>query len=218
MGKQKLHRYAEVGKLENVVELDPRLKGSWSTNFFNNSNPIVLELACGKGHYTLELARRYPRKNLIGVDIKGERIYIGALQGLQENLKNAAFLRTQIEDLFHYFEPGEVSEIWITFPDPYLRKPDKRLTSARFLQIYSQLLAQYGLVHLKTDDPELHAFTLRMIDRFKLELVDHVPDVYAQIPDDSDMYIQTYYEGMHLSEGRTIRYVSFRIPPQTTFD
>lgn len=217
MAKQKLFRYAEVGKLENVVELDPRFKGRWASDYFNNSNPIVLELACGKGHYTLELARRYPDKNVIGVDIKGERIYIGATQALDEGLKNAGFLRIQIEDLNQYLEPGEISEIWITFPDPFLRKPDKRLTSVRFLKIYSELLARNGLVHLKTDDPELHAFTLRMIEQYGLELVNHIPDVYAQTPNDSDVYIQTFYESLHLAEGRTIRYISFRIPAFTTF-
>jgi tRNA (guanine-N7-)-methyltransferase len=217
MAKQKLFRYAEVGKLENVVELDPRFKGRWASDYFNNSNPIVLELACGKGHYTLELARRYPDKSVIGVDIKGERIFIGAQDGLQENLKNAAFLRTQIEDLHYYFDQSEVSEIWITFPDPYLRKPGKRLTSVRFLKIYSELLARNGLVHLKTDDPELHAFTLRMIEQYGLELVNHIPDVYAQTPNNSDVYIQTFYESLHLAEGRTIRYITFRIPALTTF-
>jgi tRNA (guanine-N7-)-methyltransferase len=218
MAKQKLFRYAEVGKLENVVELDPRHKGKWANEYFKNPNPIVLELACGKGNYTLELARRYPHKNLIGVDIKGERIYIGATQALEENLDNAAFLRTQIEDLSQYFDPGEVNEIWITFPDPYLRRPAKRLTSPRFLKIYSELLVEGGLIHLKTDDPELHVFTLKMIDRYGLTLVDHIPDIYASIPNGSDVYIQTFYESMHLSDGRTIRYVSFRIPPFTSFD
>jgi len=213
MAKQKLYRYAQVGKLENVVELDPRFKGRWVTDVFANSNPIVLELACGKGHYTLELARRYPNRNLVGVDIKGERIYIGATEALQENLRNAAFLRTQIEDLNHYFEPGEISEIWITFPDPYLRKPDKRLTSPRFLKIYSELLPNGGLVHLKTDDPELYTYTMKMIARFGYEIVEHIQDIYAKTPDESDIYIKTFYEGMHLADGRTIRYVSFRIKP-----
>ncbi len=218
MAKQKLFRYAEVGKLDNVIELDPRLKGRWAADFFHNSNPIVLELACGKGHYTLELARRYPHKNLIGVDIKGERIYIGALQGLQEKLSNAAFLRTQIEDLLHYFEPGEISEIWITFPDPYLRKPGKRLTSPRFLKIYSELLPDTGLVHLKTDDPVLHDYTLKMIELYGLELIEHNADIYAGAPDGSDLFIQTFYEGKHLSEGRIIRYVCFRATPTKPFE
>jgi tRNA (guanine-N7-)-methyltransferase len=218
MAKQKLFRYAEVGKLDNVVELDPRHKGKWATGFFQNDNPIVLELACGKGHYTLELARRYPHKNFLGVDIKGERIFIGAMQGLAEGLANAAFLRTQIEDLLHYFEPGEVSEIWITFPDPYLRKPGKRLTSPRFLEIYSKLLPEHGLVHLKTDDPVLHDYTLKMVSQYGLELVDHNPDIYAGTPDGSDIFIQTFYEGMHLSEGRTIRYVSFKATPRKPFN
>lgn len=218
MAKQKLFRYAEVSKLENVVELNPLHKGKWAADFFNNSCPIVLELACGKGHYTLEMAKKYPHKNLIGVDIKGERIYVGATQALDEGLKNAGFLRIQIEYLNQYVEPGEISEIWITFPDPYLRKPDKRLTSVRFLKIYSELLTRNGLVHLKTDDTELYAFTLRMIEQYGLELVHHIPDVYAQTPDDSDVYIQTCYEAMHLAQGRTIRYISFRIPALTTFD
>ncbi len=218
MAKQKLFRYAEVGKLDNVVELDPRLKGRWAADFFGNDHPITLELACGKGNYTLELARRYPGRNVIGVDIKGERIYVGAREGLAEGLKNAGFLRAQIEDLGHFFEPGEISEMWITFPDPYLRKPSKRLTSPRFLKIYSKLLPEGGLVHLKTDDPDLHEYTLRMIERHGLVIVEHNPDIYASEPDGSEIYIQTFYEGKHLADGRTIRHVCFRTSPQATFD
>lgn len=218
MAKQKLFRYAEVGKLDNVVELDPRYKGRWAADFFGNSNPITLELACGKGNYTLELARRHPDRNLIGVDIKGERIFVGAREGLAEGLKNAGFLRAQIEDLGYFFEPGEITEIWITFPDPYLRKPSKRLTSPRFLKIYSELLPNGGLVHLKTDDPDLHEYTLRNIEKYGLEIVSHNPDIYASEPDGSDIYIQTFYEGKHLADGRTIRHICFRVIPNTPYD
>jgi tRNA (guanine-N7-)-methyltransferase len=211
MGKQKMYRYATVGTLQNVVELNPKYKGRWANDFFGNTNPIILELACGKGHYTLELARRYPDKNYIGVDIKGERIFVGARFGLEENITNAGFLRTQIEDLYHYFDPGEVAEIWITFPDPYLRKPDKRLTSPRFLEIYSSIAQPEAPIHLKTDDPSLHEYTLRTLEKYSIPLLAHVSDVYAQPPDDSVLFIQTHYEKLHLKAGKTIRYVSFNL-------
>jgi len=215
MGKQKMYRYATVGSLENVVELNPKYKGSWANDFFGNSNPIILELACGKGHYTLELARRNPDKNYIGVDIKGERIFVGARTGLEENITNAGFLRTQIEDLHHYFETEEVAEIWITFPDPYLRKPDKRLTSKRFLDIYKAIAQKGAIIHLKTDDPTLHEYTLRTLNKYSLPLLEHVTDLYAlsknKLNDDSVLFIQTHYEKLHLKAGRTIRYLNFNL-------
>lgn len=213
MGKQKLYRYAAVGTFPNVVELDARYRGRWAEDFFGNSNPVVLELACGKGSYTLELARRNPDRNYIGVDIKGERIYVGAKAAAEEGIPNAAFLRTQIDFLSAYFAPGEVSEIWITFPDPYLRKPEKRLTSPRFLGIYRQVVASGAPVHLKTDDPLLHEYTLVTLDQLGIGLDLHVPDVYAAEDASPELFIQTYYEKKHLADGRTIRYVRFTLDP-----
>lgn len=208
-----MYRYATVGTLDNVVELNPTFKGRWAKDFFGNTHPIILELACGKGHYTLELARRNPDKNYIGVDIKGERIFVGARTGLEEKISNAGFLRTQIEDLHHYFEPGEVAEIWITFPDPYLRKPDKRLTSTRFLDIYKSIVAPGSHIHLKTDDPTLHESTLRTLEKHSIPVLEHVSDVYASPIDDSILFIQTHYEKLHLKAGRTIRYLNFNLDP-----
>jgi len=183
MGKQKLYRYATVGTFSNVVELNPKFKGSWAKEFFGNSQPITLELACGKGHYVLALAEKHPDQNFIGVDIKGERLFVGARKGQEVGLRNAGFLRTQIEDLAQYFEPGEVHEIWITFPDPYLRKPEKRLTSPRFLAIYRQLLIPGGVIHLKTDSPELEESTLSVLYKQGITPLQHLPDIYATLPD-----------------------------------
>jgi tRNA (guanine-N7-)-methyltransferase len=211
MGKQKMYRYATVGTLENVVELNPTFKGRWAKDFFGNTHPIILELACGKGHYTLELARRNPNKNYIGVDIKGERIFVGARFGLEEKISNAGFLRTQIEDLHHYFDQDEVAEIWITFPDPYLRKPDKRLTSPRFLDIYKSIVTLGAIIHLKTDDPTLHEYTLRTLEKYSIPVLEHVSNVYATPNDDSVLFIQTHYEKLHLKAGRTIRYLNFNL-------
>jgi tRNA (guanine-N7-)-methyltransferase len=211
MGKSKMYRYATVGKLANVVEFNQEFKGNWSRSYFNNNNPVVLELACGKGHYTLELARRNPEVNYVGVDIKGERIYVGATQALEEEIPNAAFLRIQIEQLDEYFSPAEVAGLWITFPDPYLRKPDKRLTSPRFLSIYRTILQDEGLVHLKTDDPTLYTYTIELLKKLEIEPNVHIPDIYSGSYDIPELYIQTYYEGLHLADGRTIRYLQFAL-------
>jgi tRNA (guanine-N7-)-methyltransferase len=221
MGKQKLYRYATVGTFSNVVELNPKFKGVWAKEFFGNTFPITLELACGKGHYVLALAEKHPNQNFLGVDIKGERLFVGARIGLAQGLSNAGFLRTQIEDLTQYFEAGEVHEIWITFPDPYLRKPEKRLTSARFLSIYRQILAPGGIIHLKTDSPELEESTLSVLQKHQITPLAYLPDIYAALPqaperpeaiaDQVPLYIQTHYERLHLKEGRTIRYIAFQL-------
>jgi len=225
VGKQKLYRYATVGTFPNVVELNPKFKGSWAKDFFGNTNPITLELACGKGHYVLGLAEKHPNQNYLGVDIKGERLFVGARNGLEAGLTNAGFLRIQIEDLTRYFELQEVQELWITFPDPYLRKPEKRLTSTRFLSLYRQVLAPGGLVHLKTDSPELEESTLSVLQKLQITPVAYIPDIYAGMPEStaptamspqaSSLYIQTHYEKLHLKQGRRIRYIAFRLD-QTT--
>lgn len=193
---------------ENGVPVD--LKGNWSQKYFNNDHPITLELACGKGHYTLGLARRYPNRNFIGVDIKGARIWKGAKIALEEGLQNVAFLRTRIEQLHYFFEPNEIDEIWITFPDPFLRrnKSNRRLTSARFLEMYRKLLVPNGLVHLKTDSPELYVFTIEVllkVDTFQLTYFDD--DIYAKPLPLEALHIKTEYEGKHLAVGKTIKYV-----------
>lgn len=222
MGKQKLHRYATVGTFSNVVELNPKFKGSWAKDFFGNTHSLTLELACGKGHYVLALAEKHPHQNFLGVDIKGERLFVGAQKGLERGLRNAGFLRAQVEDLTAYFTPDEVYEIWITFPDPYLRKPEKRLTSQRFLTIYRQLLAPGGIIHLKTDSPELEASTLSVLQKQQITPLMYIPDIYANpslnplhenldIPEQLPLFIQTHYERLHLKKGRTIRYIAFQL-------
>lgn len=174
MGKDKLKRFAEIDTFSNVLQLDAGkpFKGEWSKGFFKNNNPAVLELACGKGEYTVNLATLFPDKNFIGIDYKGNRIWRGAKTALEENVPNVAFLRIQIENLLDYFAPGEIDEIWITFPDPQpqLSREKKRLTSPRFLDKYIEILKPGGCVNLKTDNDGLHAYTAEKIEELKLKL------------------------------------------------
>ncbi|MEL6866407.1 MAG: tRNA (guanosine(46)-N7)-methyltransferase TrmB [Bacteroidota bacterium] len=199
-----------VGKDGAKVEL----KGQWGAQHFGNSNPIVLELACGKGDYTLGLARRYPNKNFIGVDIKGARIWKGAQMALEEGLTNVAFLRTRIEQINHFFNADEVSEIWITFADPFLRKSkaNRRLTSTNFIDRYRQFLQKDGTVHLKTDSPELYEFTLETLaETPNCTLQYQDDDIYAKPLPLPELAIKTFYETMHLAAGKTIKYVQFNL-------
>ncbi|MEX0889903.1 MAG: tRNA (guanosine(46)-N7)-methyltransferase TrmB [Balneolaceae bacterium] len=221
MGKKnKLQRYREVSDMEIVLEYtdfenrpDGKPKGEWHQKYFGNGRPIILELACGKGDYALNLARREPELNVVGVDIKGARIWKGATTARDEGVENVRFLRIFIDHLDEYFDRGEVSEIWITFPDPYLKekKESKRLTSPRFLDTYRKVLAPGGEIHLKTDSLPLYEYTLETIRDQNCELLDQVDDVYRERPEDPLLTIQTYYEKMHLRDGKTIRYVRFRI-------
>ncbi|MCC5913197.1 MAG: tRNA (guanosine(46)-N7)-methyltransferase TrmB [Balneolaceae bacterium] len=217
MAKNKLQKFADVDRFHNVFEYTdfeekPKPKGEWHEKIFKNQNPIVLELACGKGEYTVNLARKYPEKNFIGIDKKGWRLWTGAKTAIEEPLPNVHFIRMYIDHLGEYFDKDEVEEIWITFPDPYLRKSksSKRLTSPKFLDIYRTLLKEKGVVHLKTDSEPLYRFTLEVIKDQNLKIMDRCDDVYAERPDDPILTILTYYEQMHLEEGRTIYYVSFR--------
>jgi len=164
MAHKKLIRFAELETFENVLQFPKNIKGKWS-EFFNNENPIILELACGKGEYAVGMGMLYPQKNFIGIDIKGNRIWVGAKRALENKLHNVAFLRTQIDQLNEYFSNCEVAEIWITFPDPQLRKSKakKRLTHPKFLRLYQQFLKQGGYIHLKTDSPDLYEFTKKVI-------------------------------------------------------
>ncbi|MFU8812570.1 MAG: tRNA (guanosine(46)-N7)-methyltransferase TrmB [Balneolaceae bacterium] len=218
--KEKLKRIGEVEQFENVFEYadireEHPLKGNWNRNVFKNEHPIVLELACGKGEYSLHLAQLYPKKNLIGVDIKGPRIWRGAKTALEQNITNVRFVRTFIDFLENFFGKEEVSDIWITFPDPYLKKSKakKRLTSPKFLSIYRRVCKPGCTVNLKTDSPELFAFTLEVIEEEGLELLDRVDDVYAERPDDPVLTHKTHYEKQHLEAGRTIRFLKFRLFP-----
>lgn len=226
--KNKLRKFAEVLSFPNVYEcysvqqpqlvgagmIPVDLKGNWAREYFKNENPITLELACGGGEYTVGLAKIFPERNFIGVDVKGNRLWKGAKTALEEGLSNVAFVRTRIEIIDHFFAPGEVAEIWITFPDPFPRasKENRRLTSAYFLEKYRQILQPGGLVHLKHDDPDFYQFTLDTIAQDERNtLVLENSDIYAATLPFPELGIQTLYESFHLAAGKTIKYVRFRI-------
>lgn len=227
--KNKLRKFAEIVAFPNVyecynvqapalqgVDFQPvDLRGKWNQEHFRNAHPITLELACGGGEYTVELARRFPQRNFIGVDVKGNRLWAGAKTALDEGLTNAAFLRTRIEVIDHFFAPHEIAEIWITFPDPFPRpsKENRRLTSAYFLEKYRSLLQPAGIVHLKHDDPNFYRFTLQTVGADpRCQLLESIDDVYARTPlPYPELGIQTLYEGKHLANGRTIHYARFTI-------
>lgn len=213
MGHQKLKRFEEIKHFPNVLAFPENMPGRWKEHF-GNTHPVTLELACGKGEYTLGLSRIFPEENFVGVDIKGNRIWKGARTALDEGLRNVAFLRSQIDHLDQYFAAGEVKDIWITFPDPFLRKSKakKRLTHPRFLHLYQKVLAPGGTIRLKTDAAELYEFTKEMIRETGCRLLEDIKDVYAMQEIPRLLSIQTYYEGMHLKDGRTIYYIEFSLP------
>lgn len=191
-----------------------KLTGRWNTDFFKNDNPITLELACGRGEYTVDLAERHPEKNFIGVDIKGARMYQGAKYAVDNQLSNAAFLRTRIEAIEEFFDLGEVDEIWITFPDPFLKesKANRRLTHAFFIEKYRQFLKPGGHIHLKTDSRPLYEFTLTEIERIpNLDLIQHAPNIYSGDLPQPDLDIKTYYEKKHLERGLQITYIQMQL-------
>ncbi|PPK85133.1 tRNA (guanine-N(7)-)-methyltransferase [Neolewinella xylanilytica] len=227
-GRNKLQKFAEVLRMPNVYEsFEPTkpelsgvngatvdLRGRWAAKHFGNDRPITLELACGRGEYTVDLARQYPDRNFIGVDIKGARIWQGAKIALNEGLDNAAFLRTRIEVISHFFAPGEVEEIWITFPDPFLKKgkENRRLTAAQFLKQYRRILKPDGLIHLKTDSRELYEWSLETLVRQPVvELLYQDEDIYSRPLPIPELATETYYERMHKDLGKTITYLRFRI-------
>ncbi len=213
MGKDKLRRFAEIDTFSNVLQLDAgkELKGQWGITQFKNNNPVVLELACGKGEYTVSLARLFPDKNFIGVDYKGNRIWRGAKTALEEGVNNVAFLRIQIESILDYFAPGEVDEIWITFPDPQpqVGREKKRLTSPRFLDMYKHIVRTGGYINLKTDNDPLHAYTVEKIDELKLKLHIKTEDLYHSPYADEVLSIKTYYEKKYLKDNKNINYLKF---------
>lgn len=213
MGQKKLFRFEAIKTFPNVLQYPENMAGNWK-NIFHNEMAITLELACGKGEYTVELARMYPDHNFIGVDLKGNRLYIGAKKCLEQNLSNAAFLRTQIDKIHTYFKPGEVREIWITFPDPQLRKSKakKRLTHPRFLRLYQQILAKGGSIHLKTDSPDLYEFTKMVIAMYGLTLHDDYDDVYLHENISPELKIKTHYEKLDIAESNKIHYLRFSLP------
>lgn len=211
MARKKLQRYAELSHLPNVFHNPKHMKGHWRGGYFKNNNPITLELACGRGAYTLGLAQKFPERNLLGVDAKGDRIWKGAKAALALQLNNVAFLHGHIEWLADYFEAGEVAEIWITFPEPHPKrsKAKSRLTSPRFLNVYRALLSNNGLVHFKTDDQALFDFTLETLQAEHCPIHRVVADVHHMESADELLQIQTTYESRFLAEGRTIKYICF---------
>ncbi len=213
MAHKKLKRFGEIKTFDNVLEYPENMPGKWH-EFFKNNNPIVLELACGKGEYTTGLAQLYPEKNFIGVDIKGNRLWVGAKFSLDHQLKNAAFLRTQIDKIHQYFAAGEVDEIWITFPDPQLRlsKANKRLTHPKFLRLYQQFLKPGSKINLKTDSPDLYSFTKTVIQLYNLTLITDFDNVYEQKNVSAELKIKTHYESLDIANSNSIFYLCFSLP------
>ncbi|MBD1393845.1 tRNA (guanosine(46)-N7)-methyltransferase TrmB [Mucilaginibacter glaciei] len=213
MGKDKLKRFAEIDTFSNVFQMDggKPLKGKWATGFFNNTNPVVVELACGKGEYTVNLAQMFPDKNFIGVDYKGNRIWRGAKTAIEEGVANVAFLRIQIENLIDYFVENEVDEIWITFPDPQpqISREKKRLTSDRFLNMYRQILRPGGFMNLKTDNDGFYAFTVEQTEKLNLPVHVKTEDLYHSEFADEVLSIKTYYEKKYLAHNKNINYIKF---------
>ena len=217
MGKLgKLDKFRLVSEYANCFEYERDLKGKWHERVFGNTNPITIELACGKGEYTVGLSRMYPNRNHIGVDVKGNRIWKGATIALEESLNNAAFLRAQIAGIEEYFAQNEVDEIWIIFPDPQPRKSKrkKRLTHQVFLERYMNFLKPGGIVRLKTDDDHLYAFTLETIAENGHEMIECNDNIYTWTDRPEELNIRTFYENIWLEEGKTIKYVAF-IPKRT---
>lgn len=213
LGKDKLKKFAEIATFDNVYELEAGepLKGQWAKAHFKNENPVVLELACGKGEYTVNLAKHFPQKNFIGIDYKGNRIWRGAKTAIEEEIPNVAFLRIQIEKILDYFENGEIDEIWITFPDPQpqLSREKKRLTAPAFLARYRQILKAQGCVNLKTDDDGIYAYTLEKIAELQSPVHKQTNDLYHSDLADEVLSIKTYYEKKYLLVDKNINYVQF---------
>ena len=221
MGKDKLRRWKEIKTFNNVIEnefgSDCEFKGNWNSKFFKNDNPIVLELGCGKGEYTVGLANRNKNKNYIGVDIKGARIYIGAKEAYTKKISNVGFLRTRIDFIDRCFEKNEVDEIWLTFSDPQPKKPRKRLTSPLFIERYRNFLKPKGLVHLKTDNSLLFEYTTEEIKEKNYPLLYSSSDIYKELQilktkeEQEVLQIKTHYEKMFSEKGHLIKYCCFLI-------
>ena len=227
MGKGKLEKFADMAKNPLVVECPFwmlqnegfALKGKWHSEFFHNDNPIVLELGCGRGEYTVGLAKRFENVNFIGVDIKGSRMWHGAKEALEMGMMNVGFLRTNIECIDGLFEKDEVSEIWLTFSDPQMKKATKRLTSTFFMERYRKFLVDGGIINVKTDSNFLATYTRYMVEKNYLPMLFFTENLYdTTVEDDALVTIQTYYEKMWLERGIPIKYVKFRLPRQGTLE
>ena len=215
MGYKKLVRFEELKSFSNVLEFPKDMNGRWKEHF-HTPNPLTLELACGKGEYAVGLGKMYPGRNFIGVDLKGNRIWVGAKKALQENIYNVAFLRTEIDQVAGYFDKNEVNEIWITFPDPQLRvsKAKKRLTHPKFLRLYKQFLAPGGFIHLKTDSPVLYRFTKKVITMYGCTIHADLDDVYSEETIADELKIKTHYESLDIAKSNRVHYISFSLPEQ----
>ena len=218
MGKNKLQKFDDMTGFPHVFQYPFAvlqagggcpLKGHWKEAVFKNDNPLVLELGCGRGEYTVGLGRLFPDKNFVGIDIKGARMWAGAKESLEAGMKNVAFLRTSIELISHFFAPGEVAEIWITFPDPQMKKVNKRLTGTRFMRLYSEILSGEGVIHLKTDSRFLYAYTCEMIKANAYPVQVCTDDMYHSGPEDGILSIRTCYEQQWLERGLDIKYIRF---------
>jgi len=217
MGKNKLAKFAKMSGYPHVFqypfavlkEKGFEMKGKWGELFFKNDRPIILELGCGKGEYTVGLAKLFRDKNFIGVDIKGARMCTGASQSYEEGLANVAFLRTHIELIAHFFEKGEVAEIWITFPDPQMGKVNRRMTSARFMALYGEILQPDGIIHLKSDSNFMYQYTREVIKANNLQVLFETDDLYNSGYADEILKIQTFYEQQWLARGLNIKYIKF---------
>ena len=221
MAKNKLKRFAAVKEFDNffepAIDEDFELKGRWCSDHFNNNNPIVLELGCGKGEYSVGLAKHFPNKNFIGVDIKGSRMFVGAEEAIEAGMTNVAFLRTRIDFILDYFEEGEVDEIWLTFSDPQPKKPRKRLSSPLFIERYRKILKPGGIVHMKTDSDLLFEYTEEQIKEHEYDCLELTWDLYGDLPENLDpvtreiFHIKTHYEQLFTAKGATIKYCKFKI-------
>lgn len=217
MGKNKLQKFDDMAGYPHVFQYPFStlqeegfdMKGHWNELFFKNDHPIVLELGCGKGEYTVGLGKLFPEKNFIGIDIKGARMWSGAKEALENGMKNVAFLRTSIELISYFFAPGEISEIWITFPDPQMKKTNKRLTSTRFMRMYREILSGEGIIHLKTDSNFMYTYTCEMVKANHYPVLFSTNDLYHSDLADTILSIKTYYEQQWLDRGLNIKYIRF---------
>jgi tRNA (guanine-N7-)-methyltransferase len=214
VAKRKLQRFTEIGTFNNVKQLEEGkpFKGNWGKDFFKNPNPIILELACGKGEYSVNLAKKFPDKNFIGIDYKGNRLWVGAKMAIDEGLDNVGFLRIQIQNLLDYFEVDEIDEIWLTFPDPQAQSPleRKRLTNPTFLGKYKTVLKPGGIMHLKTDNDGFYDYTLEKITELNIPALQQTTNVYRDHHSDEILSIKTHYERIYLQKGKNINYVKFQ--------
>jgi tRNA (guanine-N7-)-methyltransferase len=225
VGKNKLRKFEEMNTYSHVFQypftvLEEKgfeIKGKWDELFFKNNRPIVIELGCGKGEYTVGLAKIFPEKNFIGIDIKGARMWSGATQVQEENLKNIAFVRTHIELIDYFFASNEVSEIWLTFPDPQMKKVNKRITSSRFMKLYSRILKENGKIHLKTDSNFMFTYTCEMAKANDFPISVQTNNIYKNQLVDKILSIQTFYEQQWLDRGIDIKYICFALEPRETY-